>query len=172
MKTEVVEEVYLGPPTVTDLEAVRPENPDPRDYVFELSPTPDKEANPGCGEGSTVWRGFLPAASPRLGMAQDSGRTAGAGGPVLCLGQVDWRPAESRHPQLEAPSRATVFAPWGYLLCSPAGDSTMTQGGIHPPPPWLTCPGGGCSCGLPKPAVRLETIPERGLSPLPGCLHD
>ena len=69
---------YLGPPTMQALNAMSPFRPDPRDFVFELSPKQITRRIQAAARAAGL-PGNYSGDSPRLGMAQD---LATARGPV------------------------------------------------------------------------------------------
>ena len=64
------ETLYLGPPTVRALEAIRPRRPDPRDRVFQLS---RRQVSRRIGDAARAagLAGHFTSDSPRFGMAED-----------------------------------------------------------------------------------------------------
>ena len=74
----VGQDLYLGPPTMRALDSICPLHPDPRDFVFQLSPCQITRRIRAAAQAAGL-RGRFSGDSPRLGMAQD---LATARGPV------------------------------------------------------------------------------------------
>ena len=68
---------YIGPPTMQVLEAIRPAEAAPRDYVFQLSPKQIKNRIRAAAKAAGV-PGIFTGESPRLGMVQDLAALPGA----------------------------------------------------------------------------------------------
>ena len=73
----VGQDFYLGPPTMQALNAMSPLRPDPRDFVFELSPQQVTRRIRAMAQEAGL-PGHYSGDSPRLGMAQDLAAARGA----------------------------------------------------------------------------------------------
>ena len=71
------QDLYLGPPTMRALDSICPLHPDPRDFVFQLSPYQITRRIRAAAQAAGL-PGHYSGDSPRLGMAQDLAAARGA----------------------------------------------------------------------------------------------